>query len=306
VHYGKSHVHDLAAGRKAPTPDVARRLDDALSAGGELIALAAARATVVGPVRDGLDLDAEIEAIELVRRIEASDVSDGTLGRLEQVADRMAISYAGTPPAELLPRVRRHLTYITVLSDARMTLAQRRRLLVAGGWLALLAATLHIDLRQGDAAEAWLLTAEEMAGHAGHEEIAAWCFETRAWDVLTADRYREALELSQRAQAIAPAGSSALIQATAQEGRAWARMGAAQDTRHALERVARLVSNLPTPEHPEHHYRYDPAKAISPTPRRPSRGSATRLPRASPAPRSASWRRSPAGCPALEGSRRRG
>jgi hypothetical protein len=35
------------------------------------------------------------------------------------------------------------------------------------------------------------------------------------------------------------------------------------ETRDALNRVARLVSNLPTPENPEHHYRYDPAKAIS-------------------------------------------
>nr|BFE57671.1 hypothetical protein GCM10020063_021970 [Dactylosporangium thailandense] len=40
-------------------------------------------------------------------------------------------------------------------------------------------------------------------------------------------------------------------------------MGNAGETRDGLERVARLVSNLSTPEHAEHHYRYDPAKAIS-------------------------------------------
>lgn len=75
-------------------------------------------------------------------------------------------------------------------------------------------------------------------------------------------QYRQALELSRQAQAIAPAGSSALIQATAQEGRAWARMGAAAETRDALERVARLVSNLAVPDQPEHHYKYDPSKAV--------------------------------------------
>ncbi|WP_433064393.1 helix-turn-helix domain-containing protein [Dactylosporangium sp. CS-033363] len=261
VHHGKTHVHDLATGRKAPTADVARRLDEALGAGGELVALAAASAPPGNAPVDGPD--AEFEALELARRIEASDVSDGTLHRLEQVADHMAMAYAGTPPAELLPRVRQHIAYVTTLNEARMTLAQRRRLLVTGGWLALLAATLHVDLRQGDAAEAWLATAEQMADHAGHDEIRAWCLETRAWDVLTAGRYRDALELSRRAQAIAPAGSSALIQATAQEGRAWARMGAAAETRRSLEQVTRLVSNLATPENPEHHYRYDPAKAIS-------------------------------------------
>ncbi|WP_432982994.1 transcriptional regulator [Dactylosporangium sp. CA-233914] len=210
-----------------------------------------------------LALDAESEAIELARRIEASDVSSGTLTRLQHVADRMAMAYAATPPAELLSRVRRHLGYVTSLTDARMTLSQRRTLLITGGGLALLAATLHVDLRQGDAADAWLVTAEQMAGHANYDEITAWCYETRAWNVLTIGRYRDALELSQRAQAIAPVGSSALIQATAQEGRAWARMKRPVETRDALTRVAQLVNNLPTPENPEHHYRYDPAKAIS-------------------------------------------
>lgn len=263
VHYGKSHVHDLASGRKAPTADVARRLDDALRAGGQLVALAAGGPTPTDLVRGDVDADAEVAALELGRRIEASDIGHGTLSRLEDAAERMAMAYAASPPSALLPRVQRHLGYVAKLSDARMTLVQRRRLLVSGGWLALLAATLHIDVRQRGAAEAWLSTAEQMAEHAGHDEIAAWCAETRAWDVLTVGSYRQALELSLRAQAIAPAGSSALIQATAQEGRAWARMGAAPETRNALERVSRLVSNLATPEHPEHHYRYDPAKAIS-------------------------------------------
>lgn len=264
VYQGKTYVHDLATGRAAPTTEVARRLDEALGAGGALAALAetpGGAPVLVLPDESGRD--AELDAIELARRVEASDVSDGTLSRLEEAADRMAMSYAGTPPAELLPQVRRQLSYVTGLLDVRMTIDGQRRLLVVGGWLALLAATLHIDLRQGAAAEAWLTTAEQMAGHAGHDEIRAWCLETRAWDVLTDGRYAEALALSQRARGTAPAGSSALIQATAQEGRAWARIGNAAETRGALERVARLVSNLPTPQHPEHHYRYDPTKAVA-------------------------------------------
>jgi len=257
VYQSKSHLNDIANGRKAPTPEVAQRLDEALGAGGELLALAR-----VDPPAEP-DLDAELEAIELARRVEASDVSDGTLTRLERVTDRLAMAYAATPPHDLLPRVRRHLGYVTGLTESRMTLVQRRRLMVTGGWLSLLAATLHIDLRQRAAAKTWLTTAEQMAGQAGQDEIAAWCHETRAWDVLTDGRYREALDLALTAQALAPAGSSALIQATAQEGRAWARMHRSVETRDALERVAGLVSNLPTPEQPEHHYRYDPAKAIS-------------------------------------------
>jgi hypothetical protein len=57
------------------------------------------------------------------------------------------------------------------------------------------------------------------------------------------------------------AGPSAYIQATAQEGRAWARLGDVRETHDALGRVETLVSPLTMPDNPEHHYRYDPAKA---------------------------------------------
>src|SRR6185503_9346539 len=45
--------------------------------------------------------------------------------------------------------------------------------------------------------------------------------------------------------------------------RAWARMGKAAETRGVLSRVDRLVGPLHTPEHPEHHYQYDPGKALA-------------------------------------------
>ncbi|MGH3693179.1 MAG: hypothetical protein ACRDRX_04130 [Pseudonocardiaceae bacterium] len=49
--------------------------------------------------------------------------------------------------------------------------------------------------------------------------------------------------------------------ATAQEGRAWARLGKAKETYDALKRVEGYVSRMAKPETPEHHYRYDPDKA---------------------------------------------
>lgn len=73
--------------------------------------------------------------------------------------------------------------------------------------------------------------------------------------------YRRAAELSRAAQQAAPHGSSALIQSTAQEGRAIARMGDAAETTRVLTRIESLVSPLVMPDRPEHHYRYDPAKA---------------------------------------------
>lgn len=253
--YSPTYIEELVKGKKPPNADVAARLDETLGT-------ARLFAEILRPSEED-DVEAEIEAIELVRRVTASDVSPETLDRLERAVDKMAMAYATTPPDRLLPRVRKHLAYVERLVDARKTLDQHRRLLVVGGWLSLLRATLHVDLRQGLAAGAHLDAALGLAGQTEHREIEAWCFETRAWQVLTGGGFRQAVELSQRAQEIAPVGSSVLIQATAQEGRAWARLGDGARTSDALGRVERLADNRPRPEHPEHHYQYDPAKAHS-------------------------------------------
>lgn len=252
VHHGKSYLHELETGRKAPTPAVAARLDEALGAGGRLAA------TVRGTTGEG---DAEVAALELARRVAASDVGHETLARLESTVENLAMAYPTTPPAQLLIRVSRHLDYVSTLFNARKTLAQHRRLVVAGGWLALLRATLHIDLGHRAAAGAYLHTAGQLADQAEQPEIAAWCLETKAWAVLTTGHYREALDLSRQAQQVAPRTGSAFVQATAQEGRALARLGDTAQTRVVLDRLQRLAGNLSAPDHPEHHYRYDPAKA---------------------------------------------
>ncbi|MFC5820715.1 helix-turn-helix transcriptional regulator [Nonomuraea harbinensis] len=205
--------------------------------------------------------DDEWNALELSRRAAATEVGQDTLERLEAAVDDLAVAYHRTPPHELLVRVRRHLDYVSQLLDGKKTLIEHRRLLVTGGWLSLLAATCLIDLNRFPAARARLRTAAQLAKETEHREIAAWCLETEAWHVLIDGEYRRALTLTRAAQRVAPRGSSAYIQAAAQEGRAWARLGAARETREALNVVARLVAPLPTPDRPEHHYRYDPAKS---------------------------------------------
>ncbi|GIG87133.1 hypothetical protein Pen02_20690 [Plantactinospora endophytica] len=253
AHRAKSHLHELETGRKQPSTEVAHHLDQVLDANGRLASLVAASTS---------DRD-EAEALELLRLADASGVGADVLDHIERAVDDLASGYATTRPTDLLPQVRQALAQIGRLLGSRCTLEQHRRLLVAGGWLALLRATVHIDLRQRAAADRHLAAAAQLAGHAEHREIQAWCLETRAWEVLTGGDYRRALDLSRQAQAVAPRGSSAYIQATAQEGRAWARMGHRRETRSALDRVARLASPLPPPDRPEHHYRYDPGKALS-------------------------------------------
>ncbi|SHL09050.1 helix-turn-helix transcriptional regulator [Actinacidiphila paucisporea] len=207
--------------------------------------------------------DDELESWELARRVESSDVGQETLGRLETAFDELATAYPKVPPQEILQQVRKYSSYVTRLLDARKTLAEHRRLLVFGGWLSLLGATVHIDLKQNAAASARLQTAAILARQAEHPEIEAWCYETEAWRVLTDGNYVRAIELSQIAQGIAPAGSSAQIQSTAQEGRARARLGQAKETYSAIDRVQSLSASLVRLDDPEHHYQYDPAKSLS-------------------------------------------
>ncbi|RAY14691.1 transcriptional regulator [Actinomadura craniellae] len=205
--------------------------------------------------------DDVLQALELARRAAASDVCEATLHALETAVDDLATAYPRARPGDLLERVRRHLSYTARLLDGRKTLSEHRRLLVAGGWLSLLASTCHIDLRQFPAATTRLRTAEHLAREGDHPEILAWCLETQAWRAITGGDYRHAVTLSQSAQQIAPKGGSAYVQASAQEGRAWARLGGVAETRVALAKVNRLAAGMPAPDRPEHHYRYDPAKS---------------------------------------------
>lgn len=207
--------------------------------------------------------DDEFDAIELARRVAASDVGKETLTRLENAFDELAMRYPKSPPQDLLERVRKHSAYVAHLMDARMTLAEQRRLYVVGGWFQLLGATLHIDLNQEHAATSRLQTAATLAQHAEQREIEAWCYETDAWRVLTDGEYGHALELSQIAQQLAPAGSSVAIQATAQEGRARARLGERPETYAAIERVQKLSGALVPRKGAEHHYQYDPGKSLA-------------------------------------------
>ncbi|WP_155059020.1 helix-turn-helix domain-containing protein [Streptomyces blattellae] len=249
LHYDVAYLSRVLNGKQAPSAELTVALNEYLG-----LSLS---------VEDSGSHDDEMDAWELARRVQASDVGNATLERLERAFDGLAMAYPKADPAELLRHVRKHSAYVVKLLDSKKTLSEHRRLLVVGGWLSLLGATVHIDLMQDDAATARLETAATLAREAGHPEIEAWCFETEAWRVLTDGDYVQAVDLSRAAQEIAPATSSAMIQATAQEGRANARLGESTETYSAIERVQALSAAIGSPDTPEHHYRYDPAKALS-------------------------------------------
>ncbi|MEV5986906.1 helix-turn-helix transcriptional regulator [Streptomyces sp. NPDC052051] len=249
LHYDVAYLSRVLNGKQAPSSELTQAINEYLGLSLE--------------VEDGGTHDDEMDAWELARRAQVSDVENTTLGRLERAFDDLAMAYPKANPEDLLRQVRKHSAYVGKLLDGRKTLSQHRRLLVVGGWLSLLGATAHIDLMQDDAATALLETAATLAREAGHREIEAWCYETEAWRVLTDGDYAQAVDLSRAAQEVAPADGSAIIQATAQEGRASARLGNGKETYLAVEHVQALAAAIDSPDMPEHHFRYDPGKALS-------------------------------------------
>lgn len=239
--------------RQVLTATVQARILDGLGVPGHLRPVAPALAVPGG------DLD-EAQALELAARVGASDVGSATLDLLEGAFDDLACAYSTTAPRVLVERLRTHLAYVSRLLDGRMTLTEHRRLLVVGGWLSLLAATVHIDLQSDGAARTRLRTAEALATEAGHAEIRAWVLETRAWRAVTEGDHAVAVELARQAQETAPEASSARVQATAQQGRALARLGDADGVHRVMDTVDALVASRPVPQRASHHYQYDPAK----------------------------------------------
>lgn len=241
------YLSKVAAGRKHPSAELAGRLDEVLSAGGELAALTATD-------HGGGDLD----LIELARRAEISDVGSGTLTLLQDAVDGLCRDYSREDARELSTRARSHLGYVTRLLEGRTTLAQHRELLVLAGWLAALLACARYDAGDRPAARAACRMARQFAGQAGHGEITAWSWEIAAWFALVEGRYTDTAAMAEAGMEHAGI-TSAGVQLTLQSARGYARMGDTR-ARAALRAGQAVLDRLPEPAHPDNHFAFDAAK----------------------------------------------
>lgn len=204
------------------------------------------------------ELDPEL--LELALRAEASDVGRVALDAVDLAVADLAVRYQHTAPADLLAVVRRRAADVSRLLDGKATLGQRRRLLVAGGWLALLAAVVHVDLGHRVAARLARDTAESLGRETDEPELAAWAAEIATWEAITDRRWALAAHLAAAGQAIAPAGSSAAVQLAVQVARASARLGDARTVYAALDHAAAVVDGQGNDRPDAHHFRFDAAK----------------------------------------------
>jgi tetratricopeptide (TPR) repeat protein len=186
-----------------------------------------------------------VEAMELARRAEASDVGADALASIERAVERLRHAAADAPPGPLLPAVRAQRHYLGRLLDGRLTLGQRRRLLAAAGWLSVVLARLYFEAGDRDAAEASREAALRLARQAGNAELVAWVHEAGAWWALVDGRLREAIRLSRAGQDRAPPASAAAVQLALHEAQAWRQLGDPDEAAGALRQAALLRGMLP-------------------------------------------------------------
>jgi transcriptional regulator with XRE-family HTH domain len=189
--------------------------------------------------------DAVVEAMELARLAEASDVGADALASVERAVQRLRGAAGSAPPGSLLPAVRAQRRYLATLLGGRLTVAQRRRLLVAAGWLSVVLARLHFEAGERDAAEASREAALRLARQAGNAELVAWALEAGAWWALVDGRFREAVQLARAGQDRAPPASAAAVQLALHEAQAWRRLGDREEADGALRQAALLRGMLP-------------------------------------------------------------
>jgi hypothetical protein len=217
------------------------------------------------PVAPKRDADADVLAVtgmdtlELVSRLQRSDLDQATLDALRITADRLCSEYPFMPSDQLLIEGRSWLRRVVSFQGQRQTLNQHREILTLAAWIALLIACVEYDSGDRQSAETTRQAALSLGTEADHPEIKAWAHEIRAWIALTTGNYHGVVSAARAGTEAAPHHSVA-IQLSAQEAKAWARIGDRRMTEVALDKGRRLLEAMPYPENLDHHFVVDPTK----------------------------------------------
>jgi hypothetical protein len=223
----------------------------------------ATRAMFPVPSKRNADTDlltlAGMDTLELVGRLQRSDMDGATLNGLRVLSDTLCSEYPFTPADQLLTEGRAWLGRITQALSQRLTLQQHREILVLGGWITLLIACVEHDTGNRPAAETTRRGALSLGEEADHGEIQGWAHEIRAWMNLTTGDYHGVVAAARAGTDVAP-NQGVAVQLAAQEAKAWARIGNRRQTEVALDRGRRLLDVLPYPDNVAHHFVIDPTK----------------------------------------------
>ena len=200
-----------------------------------------------------------MDTLELIRRVRASAIDPATIDALDITIEQLCCDYPHADARELILAGKEWLGKMTELLNNRLTLAQHRDILSAAGMLALLVGCLEYDLGDQRSAEATRRMAMELGKESGDAGIVGWAHEMLAWFHLTAGNYRAVIPAAE-AGALAAPNHSVAVQLRGQQAKAYARMGMAEQVREALDAGSDLLTKLPYPAKPDHHFVVDPDK----------------------------------------------
>ena len=200
------------------------------------------------------------ESIELSRQVEASELGPTTLEHLEFTVDRLGLIFLNTPPEELSEEIGWHRHRATELLAGRQTLAERRHLYVALGWLTGLLGHLAFDLGHYSTARTHCLTAVQLAHEANHRELGAWIRSLQAMIALYSGWFQEAADLAWAGEELATGGTVGRVQLPVLAARAYARLGDRRGADAAVHRAEEAFERLSSPARPESVFSVDAAR----------------------------------------------
>jgi tetratricopeptide (TPR) repeat protein len=193
---GKTHVSDLETGKRQPTATIAAALDQALGAGGELIALADVR-----PGSSPLD---QADALQqgLHEALAAGPMTAVSLEDWEYTVARHGRATRYRPEGDLLPELLADFTDLRLVLTHRQPAPARKRLTVAVAQMSgLMALTL---LKLGDSrSRAWWRTGRAAAAAAEDRATLSWMYAQEAYQLYYGGDMEGAVELATRAQHLA-------------------------------------------------------------------------------------------------------
>ncbi|MET3986054.1 helix-turn-helix transcriptional regulator [Streptomyces sp. PvR034] len=239
---GKTHVSDLENEKRQPTRAIATALDQALGAGGELIALAEAR-----PGASPLD---QADALQqgLHQALAAGPLTDASLDEWEYTVGRHGRATRYRPEGELLPELLADFTDLRLILTHRQAAPTRKRLTIAVAQMSGLMALTLLKLGDGRS-RAWWRTGRAAAVAAEDRATLSWMYAQEAYQLYYGGDPEGAVELAGRAQYLAgglPCVGPAL--AAPLEARALAVLQQREGAKDALARAEAALARLPEAE----------------------------------------------------------
>lgn len=245
AHYDAGLLSKVLNGHRPHSAYLAARLDDALGAGGEIMAVSENQL----PLRPGRPAAAAgrgasraVAAIRVAMTGQAG-AADFAAGSLAELVTHYARAAAVEPSAAVYDELLCARSLAGTLL-ARAAPPARQELGGTTGWLSSLLAVLATDLGDHAAALMWCRDAERHATEAGNREVAGWAALTRsliAW--YQGDPARSAAA-ARRGRAEGQPGTAAYAKLAAQEMRCLAQLGDAAGMREARHRAAAAMARL--------------------------------------------------------------